>query len=136
LRRLVALVAGLAALASSALALTPRETWNLPAEPFHVIGDVYYVGMHGLSSWLIVTPSGDILIDGDLPESAPFIERHIRQLGFQLKDVKIISTTSAGSPRSSVTPARRSWPAPATAPRWRRGPISAARRSSRCKARR
>lgn len=95
MRRLVALVAGLAALASSALALTPRETWNLPAEPFHVIGDVYYVGMHGLSSWLIVTPSGDILIDGDLPESAPFIERHIRQLGFQLKDVKIILNSHA-----------------------------------------
>jgi metallo-beta-lactamase class B len=96
MNRLFALVTALLALvANPASALTEREKWNQPAEPFRVIGNVYYVGMHGLSSWLIVTGAGDILIDGDLPESAPAIEQHIKALGFRLSDVKIILNSHA-----------------------------------------
>ena len=74
---------------------TQREIWNRPAEPFHVIGNVYYVGTKGLSSWLIDTSKGLILIDGALPESAPQIEQHIVALGFKLKDVKILLNSHA-----------------------------------------
>jgi metallo-beta-lactamase class B len=74
---------------------TQREIWNRPAEPFHVIGNVYYVGTKGLSSWLISTSKGLILIDGALPESAPQIEQHIVALGFKLKDVKILLNSHA-----------------------------------------
>ncbi|MFM9862469.1 MAG: hypothetical protein ACKVRO_02580 [Micropepsaceae bacterium] len=45
--------------------------WNTPYEPFQAIGNVYYVGTKGISSWLITTPSGHILIDGIMPQSAP-----------------------------------------------------------------
>jgi metallo-beta-lactamase class B len=34
-----------------------------------------------------------VLIDGDLPQSAPMIARHIRALGFRLEDVKLILNT-------------------------------------------
>ncbi|HET9784743.1 MAG TPA: subclass B3 metallo-beta-lactamase [Terriglobales bacterium] len=64
--------------------------WNAPQAPFRVYGNTYYVGPQGLSSILITSPAGDILIDGDLAESAPQIAAHIRALGFRLSDVKLI----------------------------------------------
>jgi metallo-beta-lactamase class B len=72
-----------------------RAEWNVPQKPFHVIGNIYYVGMAGVSAFLIVTPRGDILTDGGLPESAPFIEKNIQALGFKLSDVKILLNSHA-----------------------------------------
>jgi len=64
--------------------------WNAPQTPFRIYGNTYYVGPHGLSSILITSDAGDVLIDGDLPESAGPIAAHIRQLGFRVQDVKLI----------------------------------------------
>lgn len=64
--------------------------WNQPQQPFKIFGNTYYVGTHGLSSVLITSKSGHILIDGDLPESVPQIRANIHQLGFRVEDVKII----------------------------------------------
>jgi metallo-beta-lactamase class B len=72
-----------------------RIEWNEPQAPFHLIGNIYYVGMAGVSAFLIVTPQGDILTDGGLPESAPFIEKNIKALGFKLGDVKILLNSHA-----------------------------------------
>jgi metallo-beta-lactamase class B len=72
-----------------------RKGWNVPHKPFHIIGNIYYVGMKGVSAFLIVTPKGSILTDGGLPESAPFIERNIKALGFKLSDVKILLNSHA-----------------------------------------
>jgi metallo-beta-lactamase class B len=72
-----------------------RATWNAPQAPFKVFGNVYYVGPHGLSSILIATPHGLVLIDGDLPESAPLIEAHIKALGFRMSDVRWILNSHA-----------------------------------------
>lgn len=64
--------------------------WNKAQAPFLIFGNTYYVGPHGLSSVLITSPTGHVLIDGDLPESAPLIADNIRALGFRLQDVKLI----------------------------------------------
>ena len=72
-----------------------RAEWNQPQKPFHVIGNIYYVGMAGVSAFLIVTPKGDILTDGGLPESAPVIEKNIQALGFKLSDVKFLLNSHA-----------------------------------------
>jgi metallo-beta-lactamase class B len=72
-----------------------RIEWNRPFKPFHVIGPIYYVGMENVSAFLIVTPAGNILTDGALPESVPFIEKNIKALGFKLSDVKIILNSHA-----------------------------------------
>jgi len=72
-----------------------RIGWNKPQAPFHIIGNIYYVGMAGVSAFLIVTPKGDILTDGGLPESVDAIEQHIRALGFKLSDVKILLNSHA-----------------------------------------
>ena len=63
---------------------------NKPHGPFRIYGNTYFVGTNGLSSILIVSDQGHILIDGDLPESAPQIVTNIVALGFRLMDVKLI----------------------------------------------
>ena len=63
---------------------------NQPLEPFHIIGNIYYVGASDITSYLIVTSTGDILLDGGFVETAPMIEANIRKLGFKLSDVKYI----------------------------------------------
>lgn len=64
--------------------------WNKAQAPFRIFGNTYYVGPHGLSSVLITSTAGHVLIDGDLPESAPLIAHNIQSLGFRLGDVKMI----------------------------------------------
>jgi len=43
-----------------------------------------------LSSVLIASPAGLVLIDGDLPQSAPLIEANIVKLGYKVADIKLI----------------------------------------------
>jgi metallo-beta-lactamase class B len=64
--------------------------WNVTQPPFKLLGNSYYVGPHGLSSVLITSDKGHVLIDGALPESAPKIAANIRALGFRVEDVKLI----------------------------------------------
>src|SRR5580700_496981 len=66
------------------------EDCNVSQEPFRIYGNTYYVGVRGLSAILITSPQGHVLIDGDLPESAPKIVASIKALGFRIKDVKLI----------------------------------------------
>jgi metallo-beta-lactamase class B len=72
-----------------------RAAWNQPVKPFRIIGNIYYVGAADVSSFLIKTPDGAILLDGGLPETAPFIERNIADLGFSIKDVKFLLNSHA-----------------------------------------
>jgi metallo-beta-lactamase class B len=72
-----------------------RLEWNQPIAPFHIIGNTYFVGTAELSSYLIVTPAGDFMIDGALPESAAQIERSVATLGFRMRDVKFLLNTHA-----------------------------------------
>ena len=65
-------------------------TLNKAQPPFRIFGSTYYVGTHGLSSILITSPAGHVLIDGDLPESAGRIAGNIRLLGFRIEDVRLI----------------------------------------------
>ena len=64
--------------------------WNQAEPPVHLYGNAWYVGVIGLSSVLIATKDGLILLDGDLPQSAPLIEENIRALGHDMRDVKLI----------------------------------------------
>jgi len=68
---------------------------NQPVEPFHIIGNIYYVGASDITSYLIVTPADDILLDGGFVETAPQIEKNIATLGFKLTDVKLLLNSHA-----------------------------------------
>jgi len=70
-------------------------SWNALLEPFRIFGNTYYVGTEGLSSVLITSERGHILLDGGLPQSAELVDRNIRRLGFHLEDVKLIVNSHA-----------------------------------------
>jgi metallo-beta-lactamase class B len=72
----------------------PRQTGS-SIKPFRIIGNIYYVGGTDVTSFLIVTSAGDILIDGGYASTAPLIERNIQRLGFRLRAVKILLNTHA-----------------------------------------
>jgi metallo-beta-lactamase class B len=71
------------------------ESLNRPVAPFRIIGNIYYVGASDITSYLIVTPAGDILLDGGLSTTAPQIEKNVQTLGFKLSDVKILLNSHA-----------------------------------------
>ena len=77
------------------LAAFAAESWSQPQEPEHIYGNTYYVGTVGLSSVLIHTDAGAILLDGTLEKTAPLVEANIRKLGFKLEDVKLILSSHA-----------------------------------------
>ena len=58
--------------------------------PHRIIGNIYYVGTNTLSSFLIVTPQGHVLMDSTYERNVPTIEKSIAQLGFKFSDVKIL----------------------------------------------
>ena len=85
------------ALPTLAIAASPADLqrFNAPHEPFKVFANTYYVGTEGLSSILITSDFGHVLIDGGLPSSAPQIAANIEKLGFRITDVKAILQSHA-----------------------------------------
>jgi metallo-beta-lactamase class B len=67
----------------------PCAGWSRTREPFKVWGNTWFVG-GGLSSVLITSEQGHVLIDGGLTQSAPGIAVNIEKLGFRIEDVKLI----------------------------------------------
>jgi metallo-beta-lactamase class B len=63
--------------------------------PHQVIGNVYYVGTRTLSSFLITTPAGHVLINSTYERNVRTIEKSIAQLGFKITDVRILLGTHA-----------------------------------------
>lgn len=69
--------------------------WNQPIKPFRIIGNIYYVGAYDVTSFLITTPAGHILLDSGFAETVPQIKENIATLGFRLEDVKILINSHA-----------------------------------------
>src|SRR5205809_6981787 len=68
---------------------TPEDqTTQFP--PHKIVGNIYYVGTKTLSSFLIVTPQGNILIDSTYERNVKTIEKSITDLGFKFADVKVL----------------------------------------------
>jgi metallo-beta-lactamase class B len=68
---------------------TPEDqTTQFP--PHKIIGNIYYVGTKTLSSFLIVTPQGNILIDSTYERNVPVIQKSVADLGFKFSDIKIL----------------------------------------------
>ena len=58
--------------------------------PHKIIGNIYYVGTRTLSSFLIVTPQGNIIIDSTYERNVPVIQKSVEQLGFKFSDTRIL----------------------------------------------
>lgn len=93
-RRWLLVVLGLGAVVAVVLFGKWRDATKrggqLPAEPFRIAGNLYYVGANDVASFLITGPEGHILIDGGYPGTAPMIMSSIRELGFDIHDVKVL----------------------------------------------
>src|SRR3954447_1867595 len=63
--------------------------------PHKVIGNIYYVGTRTLSSYLITTPQGHILINSTYERNVRTIERSVNALGFKFTDIRILLGTHA-----------------------------------------
>ncbi len=91
----------LAALAASPLAaqtadelfkrnIGSPDQFNKPFPPHKVIGNIYYVGSESLSSFLFVTPEGNILLNSCFEATVPVIKASVEKLGFKFTDIKIL----------------------------------------------
>jgi metallo-beta-lactamase class B len=67
---------------------TEDQTTAFP--PHKIIANIYYVGTKTLSSFLIVTPEGNFLIDSTYERNVPTIKKSVEQLGFKFSDIKIL----------------------------------------------
>ena len=92
-----------AADAPRALSLVPDRAWvkrlfdglRAPIPPRHLVGNIHYVGAVNVSSFLITTPAGHILIDTGFDDTVPIIQHSVEQLGFRVADIKIILSSHA-----------------------------------------
>src|SRR5882757_3111925 len=69
--------------------------WTKPFPPHRIADNLYYVGSKDLASYLITTPQGHILINSSLKSSPPLIRHSIEQLGFHMRDVRILLISHA-----------------------------------------
>jgi metallo-beta-lactamase class B len=64
------------------------QTTQFP--PHKIIANIYYVGTKTLSSFLIVTPEGNILMDSTYERNVPVIQKSVADLGFMFSDIRIL----------------------------------------------
>jgi len=84
----------LSCLAAPAVAQQNAD-WTRPFPAFKLIGNVYWVGTYDLSTYLITTDAGHILINTGFAETVPEIKKGVEQLGFDFDDVEILTATHA-----------------------------------------
>ena len=75
------------------MTMPPAWSQNYPAT--QIIGNLYDVGGYDLSSFLITSDAGHILINTGLEGSAEMIESNLKSLGLRMADIKILLTTQA-----------------------------------------
>lgn len=71
------------------------QSWNQPFKPLRIIGNVHYVGASGVSSYLITSPEGHVLIDTGFEQTVPIIRDNVKALGFRFEDIKLILASHA-----------------------------------------
>ena len=69
--------------------------WRQPFPAFKLVGNVYWVGTYDLSTYLITTDAGHILVNTGFEDTVPLIVAGVEQLGFKMADVKILLATHA-----------------------------------------
>ena len=67
-----------------------REDQVTPFPPHKIIGNLYYVGTHSLSAFLVATPAGHILINTNWERAVEGLKTSVEALGFAFTDIEII----------------------------------------------
>jgi metallo-beta-lactamase class B len=71
------------------------DTDSEPQAPFKIMGNVYYVGANNISSILVATPQGHILIDTGTEKMGAVVFPNIVKLGFKPADIKVMLISHA-----------------------------------------
>ena len=71
------------------------KSMNGPFEPFRIIANIHYVGASDVSSFLITTRDGHILIDSGFEATVPAVRAGVRKLGYRFEDIKIVLNSHA-----------------------------------------
>lgn len=66
------------------------EQQNKQFPPHKIIGNLYYVGTESLSSFLVTTPEGHVLINSIFERNIPTIQDSVQKLGFKFEDIKLV----------------------------------------------
>jgi len=61
-----------------------------PFPAYRIAGNLYYVGTNDITSYLVTTPAGHIVINEGYEETPALIRDSIEKLGFHVRDVKIL----------------------------------------------
>ena len=91
--RLILALALLLCLSSLRAQINPE--WTTAQKPFHIAGNLYYVGSRDLAAYLVTTPAGNILINANLETSPPQIRAAVEELGFKWADTRILLNSQA-----------------------------------------
>ena len=69
-----------------------RDIKNMrdPAEPFKIMGNLYFVGVANGEVYLLTSPQGHILFGAGFPDTVDQVQKNIETVGFKLNDVKVI----------------------------------------------
>jgi len=84
---------GAAVMAQQQNAAPSNADWTRPFPPFRILGNIYWVGSYDLSTYLITTPQGNILINTGVGDTAQQIKANVEKLGFKITDTKILTAT-------------------------------------------
>lgn len=71
------------------------DGWRAPVPPRRLLGNIYYVGTAGVSSFLITSDQGHILLDTGFDDTVPVILAGVERLGFRSSDIKLILSSHA-----------------------------------------
>src|SRR5260370_10236500 len=75
---------------------TEQRSQDRVGFPAHkIVGNLYYIGTVTLSSFLINTPQGNIVINSDYEETLPLMKKAIESLGFKMENTKILLASHA-----------------------------------------
>jgi metallo-beta-lactamase class B len=97
---MLAMIAASVAFAQSERALTTddlfrrnvgsNEQQGKQFPPHKIIGNLYYIGTESLSSFLVTTSAGHILIDTTFERNNTVLQDSVKKLGFKWTDIKIV----------------------------------------------
>ena len=90
---LLCLALGAAVAVPRPAAAQTNDEWTRSFPPFRIIGNIYWVGSYDLSTYLITTPQGNILVNTGVGDTAKQIQASVEALGFKMSDTKILTAT-------------------------------------------
>jgi metallo-beta-lactamase class B len=63
---------------------------SAPAEPFQIMGNLYFVGVANGEAYLLTSPQGHILMGAAMESASAQVQKNIESLGFKMADIKAI----------------------------------------------